>query len=151
MKALSIRQPWAWLIARGFKPIENRTWNTRFRGRLLIHASKAFDKDGYEWVRDCFPEIALPLPEQFERGGIVGSAELYEVETASASPWFFGQFGFRLGKAEPLPFVPLAGKLGFFEAPHHILPSRQVAPITAGSPSAGLGGMPGFLPEREPA
>lgn len=39
MKALSIKQPWASLIAHGIKDIENRTWNTKFRGRIYIHAS----------------------------------------------------------------------------------------------------------------
>lgn len=51
MKALSIRQPWAWLIVNGYKSIENRTWNTRIRGTILIHAGKGFDKEGYAWVR----------------------------------------------------------------------------------------------------
>ncbi len=37
---LSIRQPWAWLIVNGYKDIENRTWSTRFRGKVLIHAGK---------------------------------------------------------------------------------------------------------------
>lgn len=41
MKALSIRQPWAWMILHAGKDIENREWPTRFRGRVLIHASKA--------------------------------------------------------------------------------------------------------------
>lgn len=118
MKALSIRQPWAWLIVNGFKPIENRTWNTNARGPILIHAGKSFDKKGYAWVRDNFPEIDLPLPSQFERGGIVGRANLWEVATASSSPWFSGPFGFRLAQAEPLPFVPMPGRLGFFEAEH---------------------------------
>jgi hypothetical protein len=36
--SLSIRQPWAWLIVQGHKPIENRTWPTTYRGPLLIHA-----------------------------------------------------------------------------------------------------------------
>lgn len=45
MKVLSIRQPWAWLIMTGLKDIENRTWNTDFRGRFAIHASKKFDWD----------------------------------------------------------------------------------------------------------
>ena len=36
---LSIRQPWAWLIAHGWKNIENRTWPTGYRGRFLIHAA----------------------------------------------------------------------------------------------------------------
>lgn len=39
MKALSIKQPWASLIANGIKDIENRTWQTKFRGRIYIHAS----------------------------------------------------------------------------------------------------------------
>jgi len=39
MKALSIKQPWASLIAHGIKDIENRTWRTHFRGRVYIHAS----------------------------------------------------------------------------------------------------------------
>jgi len=39
MKALSIKQPWASLIAHGVKDIENRTWKTNFRGRIYIHAS----------------------------------------------------------------------------------------------------------------
>jgi hypothetical protein len=39
MKALSIKQPWASLIAHGIKDIENRTWKTNFRGRIFIHVS----------------------------------------------------------------------------------------------------------------
>ncbi|HTV55212.1 MAG TPA: ASCH domain-containing protein, partial [Terriglobia bacterium] len=60
MKALSIRQPWAWLIVNGFKPIENRSWNTNFRGRILIHASLKVDREGEKWVRKTFPAIKLP-------------------------------------------------------------------------------------------
>lgn len=40
MKALSVKQPWADLIACGVKDIENRTWRTNFRGRVYIHASQ---------------------------------------------------------------------------------------------------------------
>ena len=117
-KALSIRQPWAWLIVNGYKPYENRSWNTKVRGEVLIHAGKQFDRDGYEWVRDNFPEIEMPLPAQFERGGIVGVADLYVVATARTSSWFFGPFGFCLRDARPLPFLPMLGRLGFFEAEH---------------------------------
>lgn len=39
MKALSVKQPWSYLICSGIKPIENRTWKTNYRGRVLIHAS----------------------------------------------------------------------------------------------------------------
>lgn len=38
MKAITISQPYASLIASGEKWIENRTWPTRYRGKLAIHA-----------------------------------------------------------------------------------------------------------------
>lgn len=113
MRALSIRQPWAWLIAFGHKPVENRTWSTSFRGPLLIHAGKKIDNEGWLWVRENFPEIALP--ERFEVGGIVGRATLTDCVEEHASPWFFGPFGFVLHHAEPLPFMPCRGRLGLFE------------------------------------
>ncbi len=47
MKALSIKQPWASLIAHGIKDIENRTWKTNFRGRIYIHASGQITKGLY--------------------------------------------------------------------------------------------------------
>src|SRR6267378_3713180 len=44
MKIISIRQPWASLIVSGVKDVENRTWSTRYRGPVLIHASRTADK-----------------------------------------------------------------------------------------------------------
>ena len=40
MKVITIKQPWATLIAEGYKEYEFRTWNTKYRGELLIHAGK---------------------------------------------------------------------------------------------------------------
>jgi hypothetical protein len=54
VKALTICQPYAELIARGDKPIENRTWDTNYRGWLLIHAGKS-----REWLDDG-DEAAYP-------------------------------------------------------------------------------------------
>ena len=55
MKALSIMQPWAWLIVNGHKAIENRTWRCHVRGPILIHAGKKLDEDAAEshdhWTR----------------------------------------------------------------------------------------------------
>jgi hypothetical protein len=79
---------------------ENRTWDTKVRGEILIHASKKFDKAGYEWIRATFPSIYLPEQFGFELGGVVGTANLYAVATASTSPWFTGPFGFCLDKAK---------------------------------------------------
>ncbi len=109
MKALSIMQPWAWLIVAGHKDIENRTWSTRFRGRVLIHAGKRVDGDARDWD---WPDIERPAA--FDLGGIVGEADIVDCVTASASPWFGGPFGFVLRNARPLPFRPCRGMLGYF-------------------------------------
>lgn len=40
---LSVRQPWAYCIIKGYKDLENRTWKTDYRGQLAIHSSSSFD------------------------------------------------------------------------------------------------------------
>lgn len=45
MKVLTIKQPWASLIANGYKKYEFRSWQTKYRGPLLIHAGKGVDKE----------------------------------------------------------------------------------------------------------
>lgn len=123
MKALSIRQPWAWLILFAGKDIENRDWSTNVRGRILIHASKGMTRDEYENaldLRDAItPTIGPELPpfEMLERGGIVGSVDLYGCVHESTSPWFYGRHGFQLRDPKPTPFRPYRGQLGFFAVP----------------------------------
>ena len=111
MKALSIKQPWAWAIVNGPKFLENRTWDTKFRGRFLVHAGLKVDHAGIEFCR----KLHLKLPESFETGGIVGEATLVSVYQYHSSPWFQGPFAFGLAERGPLPFKPLKGRLGFFE------------------------------------
>ena len=41
MKTITIKQPWASLIIDGIKDIENRTWPTKFRGRVLVHSAES--------------------------------------------------------------------------------------------------------------
>lgn len=117
MLTLSIRQPWAWLIVNGHKTIENRTWHTRYRGPILIHAGKGMTRDEYEDAADFALDrgVQVPLFGALKRGGIVGRARVVDCVTSHASPWFFGPFGFVLDDIEPLPFVPCRGALGFFE------------------------------------
>ena len=52
MKALTIQQPWATLVAIGAKRIETRSWRTSYRGPLAIHAAKGFPKSARELCRD---------------------------------------------------------------------------------------------------
>jgi hypothetical protein len=117
--ALSVQQPWAWLIVNGLKDIENRTWPTRVRGDVLIHAGKRFDREGYRFVQRMIAEgesLDLPAPEQFERGGIVGMTRITGCVEDHNSIWFFGPYGFTLDRraSRPLPFRPVRGALGFF-------------------------------------
>ena len=114
---LSIRQPWAWLIVNGWKNIENRTWPTGYRGRFYVHASKGLIKADYEACRlfmADFTTLELPPMEKLERGGIVGEAELLDCVNRHSSEWFYGPWGFVLGKAKPITFRPCKGQLGFF-------------------------------------
>lgn len=129
MKALSIRQPWAWLILNGGKDIENRTWPTKVRGRILIHAAKGLTRD--EWADAWeFASGSGASPKAVEarinfdniqRGGIVGSVEIVDCVDRSDSRWFMGRYGFMLRDPRPLPFVPFKGQLGFFDVPDSLL------------------------------
>ncbi len=125
MKALSIRQPWAWAILHAGKNIENRTWNTMFRGDFLIHAGAALDKAAYQLMRLYpIPGVVLPKAEDLPRGGIVGKAYLIDVMQPGSVvnvPWYEGNYGFILINPEPLPFRPLKGKLNFFEVNYETL------------------------------
>ncbi|MBX9757229.1 MAG: ASCH domain-containing protein [Beijerinckiaceae bacterium] len=118
--ALSIRQPWAWAIVHAGKDIENRTWSTRYRGPVFIHAGVAFDgpkaealEDAQKWALSAGVDIPWSL-DDLPRGGIVGVAEIVDCVTSSRSPWFMGQYGFVLRNARPIDFIPCKGALGFF-------------------------------------
>jgi hypothetical protein len=122
MRALSIRQPWAWLIVNGGKDIENRGWNTSFRGQFLIHAAKGMTRDEYDDALDFADEVTVGRPrapayEALDRGGIVGVARLVDVLSPKGQRYGWhvpGQFGFVLRDVRPLPFLPCKGALGFW-------------------------------------
>lgn len=133
MMALSIRQPWAWLIVHGGKDIENRDWRTNFRGRVLVHAAKGMTRDEWEsaWIH-AHGTRALPTAmtmgltrDNIDRGGIIGSVEIVDCVADSASRWFFGRYGFVLRNPQPLPFTPWKGQLGFFDVPESALTQPQ--------------------------
>lgn len=138
MKTLSVRQPWAWAILHAGKDIENRDWKPanpglRFRGRFVLHAALGMTLAEYEaglatmhGVSESRPFVSglkLPAPHELVRGSLVGTVEVVDVVTQSASPWFFGPVGLVL--REPRSFhqpIPLKGMLGFFDVPDGILP-----------------------------
>jgi len=115
---LSVRQPWAWAIAEGGKDIENRDWETGFRGRVGLHVSKTNDPAAYvnfQELRERMPDIPA-APEGLPVGAIIGSIEIVDCVTESFSPWFFGPFGFVLQGYRALPEpMPCRGQLKFFK------------------------------------
>lgn len=121
MKALSIKQPWAWSILNG-KRVENRTWPTRYTGPFLIHAGKTFDHAGYRWLlehRNLFSG-SIPHRDVFDMGGIVGKGRIVDCVDYHPSPFFAGPWGFVLADVEPLPFFACKGQLGFFDVDYPI-------------------------------
>lgn len=116
--ALSIRQPWAWLIVMGHKTIENRTKASHRRSEIYIHASATMTKADYESA-DYFLhirkiDIVIPRFEDLPRGGIVGSASLVDCVQESSNQWFTGPYGWVMANAKPLPFQKFKGALNFF-------------------------------------
>ena len=111
MKALSVQQPWTWAILNG-KPIENRDWYTPFRGTVLLHAGKIYDYSAIKFIENL---LERKIPDNLQRGGIIGQVEIVDCVKHHESPWFCGKFGFVLKNALELPFLPCRGKLGFFE------------------------------------
>ncbi len=117
MKALSLKQPFAELIVSGKKTIELRNWNTKFRGKFLVHASKTPDSKSMK--RLGFDNLPL--------GAIVGEAELVDVKIYDSekehkrdknkhladSSW--GKYGFVLKDAKRVKVVEAKGMLGFWE------------------------------------
>lgn len=69
MKVLTIKQPWATLIMQGNKRYEFRSWQTKYRGDLLIHAGKGIDKEAMK-------RLSKYLPEKLPAGKILGKVTL---------------------------------------------------------------------------
>lgn len=122
--ALSIWQPWAWLIVRGFKDVENRGWAPKTPPRwLLIHAGKKKDFAGDYSVDILWERMGLHPKDvpgddvATSVGGIVGIARLEWCTNGEliSSPWAEpGAWHWHMADARPLPFCPCKGQQGLF-------------------------------------
>ena len=70
MKCLTIKQPWASLIVNGYKRYEFRSWKTKYRGKILIHAGMSLEKE----CVDRFKKYNL----DYIKGAIIGEAEIVD-------------------------------------------------------------------------
>jgi len=116
MKALSIRQPWLHAILTEGKDIENRTWQTKHRGWIALHASGKPMKDVE------FPgRLKTPELKELDYSAICGIARVLDVVTKSRSKWFFRyddgtvNYGWVLGEVIPLKTpIECRGSLGLW-------------------------------------
>lgn len=86
MKALSLWQPWATLVALGKKRIETRSWGTDYRGPLAIHATKTIRKECLVVMkRRVFVDALHMDPDDLPLGVIVAIVDLVGCE--QIMPW----------------------------------------------------------------
>jgi hypothetical protein len=114
LRAISIHAPWAWAIMAGHKAVENRTWRTKYRGRLAIHASQSTASD--DAAQAEFKRLGIVAPSDFTpwRGHLLGSVELIDCVQfdllreqqllGPLCPFASGPFCWLLG--DPRPCVP---------------------------------------------
>jgi hypothetical protein len=133
VRALSLTQPWAWLVVYGGKDIENRVpgfSHKSFRGEFLIHAAKGMtERDWYgafAFTRALDAKLALRIPQarDLHRGCIIGIGEITNMLPPgdSGKPWHMrDQYGFVLRNVRPLAPIPCKGSLGFWKVPPHIV------------------------------
>ncbi len=126
IKALSLWQPWATLVARGFKSRETRHWKTDYRGMIAIHAAKTLDMAGAP-EQLCQAGLGQQWWEACPLGAVVAIGTLrsclraediaHELSRAerAAGNYAVGRFAWRLtgvrALAEP---IALAGRQGLF-------------------------------------
>jgi hypothetical protein len=132
VKALSIKQPWAWLVCKGIKDIENRTWWIHMPPmlnypatprRIYVHAGISRSEMTKPVVAQILKRLngrqAAEFMLTYERlsfGVIIGEVDIIGCTGKSDSPWFTGPYALILAGAilydKP---IPCKGKLGFFE------------------------------------
>lgn len=125
MKVITIKQPFASLIAEGFKEYEFRTWKTKYRGEILIHAGKGIDKKAMEKFKD----FNLDYPS----GCIIAKANLTDciyidndarkmlkeknekVYNSIIKNTDWNGYGFKLENIEKIDHISINGKLSLWD------------------------------------
>lgn len=137
MKALTVRNPWAWAIIYGGKDVENRSVRTNHIGPVAIHTAKAVDTEGmYSYLVQAsidevnttpvVPGEIIPRADLEQLGNVVGTVDISPVHHADhcgaqggslCSPWAqAGMWHWPLSNPRPLPDpVPARGALGLWE------------------------------------
>ena len=122
MKALTLWQPWASVVALGIKKIENRRWKppaSVIGRRIAIHAGKTYDEKGAKLIA----EICGGQPERVPFGVLMATARVVGVVTTPEEValdqrrWFFGPYGWVLEDIYPCDEVEIKGAQGLWSLP----------------------------------
>lgn len=111
-------QPWATLIVAGLKDVENRSWVTRYRGPLVIHAGSPADtRERARVAMARFGGLSYP------RGCIIGVVNVVDVVEGHASEWAVpDMFHWVLENARAFASpVSVSGSLGLWDVPGELL------------------------------
>ena len=124
MKALTIKQPYATLIAEGIKEYEFRTWKTNYRGKFLIHAGKGknleyikkFEHLNLEYPSSCIIakvvlEDCIEVTDEFREILKEKNPILYS-HVINNKTW--KGYAFKLTNVEKIENIPAQGKLSFW-------------------------------------
>mgnify|MGYP002856027707 CR=1 FL=1 len=124
MKVITIKQPWATLIAEGYKKYEFRTWRTKFRGEILIHAGKSVDKKAMQ--RFKYLNLEYPLGKIIAKAVVTDCVvvddklrkSLFEVDQnvykgIQDSTW--NGYGIKLENVEKIKEILVNGKLSLWD------------------------------------
>ncbi|MDB5334577.1 MAG: hypothetical protein JWN70_196 [Planctomycetaceae bacterium] len=130
-KGLSVKQPYASAIAFGGKSIENRSWQTHYRGPIAIHASAKIIKDDIQtpqrqvrggekrplvdWINRGRKQFGLASEDQLGRSQIVAIGMLVDCIEKSSSPWFQGAWGWVIVGIIPIDPISWTGGLGLWD------------------------------------
>lgn len=143
VRALTVRQPWGWAIAYGGKTVENRSWTTRWRGILYVHAGAGLDRERLPSVASLTGRPQDEIEAELVRGAIVATARLADVHACdgSCSPWATpGSLHWVLADVRPLGApVPATGAQRLWQPSPELL--HAVA--AARNPPARRKGAPG--------
>lgn len=116
MKAVSVRQPWAWAILAGEILYLPRARRVDYRGPLLIHVAQRDDQHGYFTLLNR----GLAIPKRLPHGGFVGRAQLLFCVTRRTAwqhdaRYITTPYAWILGSPEAFPLVPASGRLGLWD------------------------------------
>jgi hypothetical protein len=121
MKALSVCQPWAWAFLHGGKTIENRGRPTRYRGPLVIHASRSRRYCGGDYSQLL---RGLPAWERLDFGALVGvvePADCVPLAEVAGDVFAVGPWCWVLRNPRAIRPVPWKGRVSCFEAPDRLV------------------------------